>query len=167
MEYEIPSAKSLVSQMLVPDSESEQALSLAMRADPDVVLMGECIRAAHFEGCMRLASTGHLVLTTVHAINTVSACERVAAACGSEGRLALSQTLKAVISQQLLESSRRSDSQAHGRRSGDHRSCHEKPSSPGRAVRSDPANPGKPASRHGHGYSQLVGGQKKSLIPPL
>ena len=104
VEYRYSPGKALISQMLAPGEQADRALSLAMRADPDVILMGECITASHFEGCMRLASTGHLVLTTVHARNAVTACERIATTCGENGRRSLSETLRAVISQQLVPS---------------------------------------------------------------
>lgn len=102
IEFRFPRVKARVSQQHVPDDESDQALALAMRSDPDVVLMAECIRASHFEACMRLAETGHLVITTIHARNTVSVCQRISTMCGEAGRESLSNTLRAVLAQQLI-----------------------------------------------------------------
>lgn len=102
IEFRFPKLKARVSQQHVPDDESDQALALAMRSDPDVVLMAECIRASHFEACMRLAETGHLVITTLHARNTVSVCQRISTVCGVAGRESLSNTLRAVLAQQLV-----------------------------------------------------------------
>ena len=102
IEHRFPKVKARVTQQHVPDNESDHALALAMRSDPNVVLMAECIRASHFEACMRLAETGHLVITTLHARNTVSVCQRISTACGPEGRESLSNTLRAVLAQQLI-----------------------------------------------------------------
>ena len=102
IEYRYPPMLARVSQQQIPDDRSNQALALAMRSDPDVVLMGECIHATHFEGCMRLAETGHLVITTLHARDTMSTCQRISTMCGDAGRESLAQSLRAVISQQLV-----------------------------------------------------------------
>ena len=102
IEYRFPKQKARVSQQHVPEEELDHALALAMRLDPDVVLVAECITASHFNACMRLAETGHLVITTVHARNTVSVCQRISTMCGEAGRESLSNTLRAVLAQQLI-----------------------------------------------------------------
>ena len=102
IEYQYPPGKSMVSQRHVPIERQEIALSTALRSDPDIVLLGECRTIPHFEMCLTLAATGHLVLTSIHARDASSTCERIAAATGDPGRSVLAQTLRAVISQRLI-----------------------------------------------------------------
>lgn len=102
IEYQYPPGKSMVSQRHVPIEKQELALSTALRSDPDIVLLGECRTIPHFEMCLTLAATGHLVLTSIHARDASSTCERIAAATGDPGRSVLAQTLRAVISQRLI-----------------------------------------------------------------
>lgn len=60
--------ESVVSQREVPgDSPSfSSALRMALRQDPDVVLVGEMRDAETIETTLRLAETGHLTLSTLH-----------------------------------------------------------------------------------------------------
>lgn len=96
----------LLSQQNVRSDQMAQMMLTAMRSDPDVVMVGECRTRAQFETAMELAGTGHLVLTTLHARDAVSSCERITAACGEHGALMLSQTLRAVIAQKLIPDAR-------------------------------------------------------------
>ena len=102
VEYLYPKGRSMISQRHVPIEDQRIALSTALRSDPDVVFLGECRLVEHFEMCLTLAATGHLVLTTVHARDASTTCERIAAATGDSGRASLAQTLRAVISQRLI-----------------------------------------------------------------
>ena len=102
IEYRYAGGRSLISQRNVPVEEQRIALKTALRADPDVVFLGECRLPEHFDLCLTLAATGHLVLTSVHARDAASACQRVASATGNSGRSSLAQTLRAVISQRLI-----------------------------------------------------------------
>ena len=102
VEYLYPKGRSMISQRHVPIEDQRIALSTALRSDPDVVFLGECRLAEHFEMCLTLAATGHLVLTTIHARDAATTCERIAAATGDSGRASLAQTLRAVISQRLI-----------------------------------------------------------------
>ena len=104
VEYAYPEGRALVSQREVPSAQYAQSLKLAMRSDPDVVLLGECLSQEEFEGCMNLAMTGHLVLTTMHARDATATCERIATETGAPGRAMLGQTLQAVVAQRLLAS---------------------------------------------------------------
>ena len=60
--------RSVVSQRQVPgDSPSfSSALRMALRQDPDVVLVGEMRDSETIETTLRLAETGHLTLSTLH-----------------------------------------------------------------------------------------------------
>ena len=102
IEYQYPKGRSMISQRHVPIDGQQMALSTALRSDPDIVFLGECRLAEHFEMCLTLAATGHLVLTTIHARDAATTCERIAAATGDSGRASLAQTLRAVISQRLV-----------------------------------------------------------------
>lgn len=102
VEYNYPQGRSMISQRHVAIDDQQMALSTALRSDPDIVFLGECRLAEHFEMCLTLAATGHLVLTTIHARDAATTCERIAAATGDSGRASLAQTLRAVISQRLI-----------------------------------------------------------------
>ena len=54
-----------------------QLLRSLMRADPDVILVGEIRDAETAEAAFHAAKTGHLVLTTVHATDTAQIRERL------------------------------------------------------------------------------------------
>ncbi|HBP20059.1 MAG TPA: twitching motility protein, partial [Planctomycetes bacterium] len=74
--------------------------------DPDVILVGEVRALDTIRTAIVAAETGHLVFTTVHASDCVSAVERLVAVfpadeqAGIRGQLAL--TLRAVVAQRLL-----------------------------------------------------------------
>ena len=88
----------------VPDFHT--ALVAALRQDPDVILVGEVRELDTIRTAIVAAETGHLVFTTVHASDCVSAIERLVAVfpadeqVGIRGQLAL--TLRAVVAQRLL-----------------------------------------------------------------
>ena len=92
----------LVTQQHIAQERHEQALEDALRADPDIVMFGECRVPAHFDLCLTLAATGHLVFTTIHAGSATSVCERVIAASGDVGHSLLASTLRAVVCQRLI-----------------------------------------------------------------
>lgn len=71
-----------------------------MRLDPDVVMVGEIGDTDTLNGCCRLAATGHLVLTTVHADDAVSVLARIAD-WGTEPFL-FAGTLVGISSQRLV-----------------------------------------------------------------
>ena len=87
---------------LGPDLTPEVALSTAMRSDPDVILYGELRTATDTAMCLRLALSGHLVLTTIHARDCGAVCEKIIADTGPSGRSVLAQVLRAVIVQKLV-----------------------------------------------------------------
>jgi twitching motility protein PilT len=82
------------------------ALRAALREDPDVILVGEMRDLPTIEIGLAAAETGHLVLSTVHALNAPETINRVVSFFEPHHqqhvRLQLSGTLKAVISQRLL-----------------------------------------------------------------
>jgi len=108
IEYLHTHKKSIINQReLGGDTKSfPAALRAALREDPDVILVGEMRDLDTMELALRAAETGHLVFSTVHTNNAASTVDRVVDAF-PEGqqeqiRIMLSNTLEAVISQQLL-----------------------------------------------------------------
>ncbi len=82
------------------------ALRAALRADPDIILVGEMRDLDTIRTAIMAAETGHLVFATLHSRDAVSSINRmVGVFCPEEQqqiRQQLSVSLKAVISQQLL-----------------------------------------------------------------
>ena len=81
-------------------------LKSALREDPNVLLVGEIRNAETLEEALRAAETGHLVLTTLHANDSVTAINRMSF-MASEGertfiRYRLSQVLIGIIAQKLI-----------------------------------------------------------------
>ncbi len=77
-----------------------------MRADPDVILVGEMRDLETIATAISAAETGHLVLSTLHTRGAAKTIDRIIDAFppGSQQqiRVQLSTVLEAVISQQLL-----------------------------------------------------------------
>jgi twitching motility protein PilT len=89
------------------DTESlTSGLQAALRQDPDVVVLGEMAEAAIIDTALKGAETGHLVIATVTTPDVVTTVERVIASLPAEerdvGRMRLSESVHAVVSQQLL-----------------------------------------------------------------
>jgi twitching motility protein PilT len=82
------------------------ALRSAVRADPDVVLVGELRDEPTVDAALQLAETGHLTLATLHTRSAVATLHRVVdlAAPSRQGhvRSQLAMTLVGVVSQRLL-----------------------------------------------------------------
>jgi twitching motility protein PilT len=87
-------------------------LSSALRQDPDVVVIGEMRDAETLDTAIKGAEMGHLVIAAMPSPDVVSTLNRMLAMFPREerqiGRLRLADTLRAVISQQLI--SRKDDS---------------------------------------------------------
>jgi twitching motility protein PilT len=100
--------KSLVSHRELGTDTPDFALALraAMREDPDVILVGEMRDTETMRTALTAAETGHLVFSTLHTADAVSASERfIGAFPGEEQELArhrFSLVMKAVVAQQLL-----------------------------------------------------------------
>lgn len=82
------------------------AMREAMREAPDVIMVGEIRSTETVEAAMGFADTGHLVISTLHATNTIQALERLIHLLPSEqkGRVLmdLSLNLRAVVAQRLV-----------------------------------------------------------------
>jgi twitching motility protein PilU len=83
-----------------------RALKAAMRAAPDVILIGEIRDRESMEAAISLAGTGHLVLATLHANNCAETLDRIINMFPHQQHpqilLDLSQYLRAILAQRLV-----------------------------------------------------------------
>ncbi len=82
------------------------ALRVAMREDPDVILIGEMRDLETVQLALTAAETGHLVLSTLHTSDAAKTIDRIIDIFPAGGkdqvRTMLSESLVAVLSQKLL-----------------------------------------------------------------
>jgi twitching motility protein PilT len=82
------------------------SLRSALRENPDVILVGEMRDLETMSAALTMAETGHLVFATLHTNDASQAIDRLVdvfpAGQQNQIRVQLSQTLLAVIHQQLL-----------------------------------------------------------------
>jgi twitching motility protein PilT len=87
-------------------SSYAQALKMALRQDPDVILVGEMRDAETIDTAILAAETGHLVLSTLHTLDAQETVNRIIAVYPPyqqrQIRLQLAGVLKGVLSQRLL-----------------------------------------------------------------
>lgn len=85
----------------------EIALRSALREDPDVVLVGEMRDYETIAAALTVAETGHLVFATLHTNSAAQSIDRIVDVFPDEQqkqiRLQLSNTLEAVFSQRLIQ----------------------------------------------------------------
>jgi twitching motility protein PilT len=78
----------------------------ALRADPEVLLLGEIRDPESIALALTAAETGHLVITSMHSGSAASAIERIVDSCPpgrqQQIRLQLADCLRAVVAQRLL-----------------------------------------------------------------
>lgn len=99
IEYRLPG----INQVQVEEKQGltfASALRSILRQDPDVVLVGEIRDAETAEIAIRASMTGHLVLSTLHTNDAVSALTRLADIGLDLGNLA--SALRAVMAQRLV-----------------------------------------------------------------
>jgi twitching motility protein PilT len=100
--------RSLVTQREVGSHTSSfsAALRSTLREDPDVILVGEMRDLDTISFAVSAAETGHLVLATVHTVSAETTMDRLIDAfpvrAQQQVRAQISQTLRAVLCQQLL-----------------------------------------------------------------
>lgn len=108
IEYLFRNKKSIVNQREIgTDSDNlEIALKNSLRQAPDCILIGEIRDKDTMTAAIAYAQSGHLVVATLHASNSYQALNRIISFFPSENRnallLDLSSTLRAIISQRLL-----------------------------------------------------------------
>ena len=90
----------------VDTASFSEALRSALRQNPDVILVGELRDSETTTTALMAAETGHLVMSTLHTKDAVESITRLMSYFEPhrhhQVRLALSQTLLAVVSQRLL-----------------------------------------------------------------
>jgi twitching motility protein PilT len=100
--------KSIVNQREVPtDTRSfVSAMRSVLRQDPDVILVGEMRDQETVETALLAAETGHLVMSTLHTLDSTETINRIIAVFPphqqKQVRLQLASVLRAVISQRLV-----------------------------------------------------------------
>ena len=99
IEYTLKSELSVIKQReLGSDTRSyAEALKRVLRQDPDVICVGELLDGECLMAAMRAAETGHLVISTVHAPNTVAAIERMVNFFPPEHALHIRQQLSSCL----------------------------------------------------------------------
>jgi twitching motility protein PilT len=82
------------------------ALTAALRQDPDVIMVGEIRDVETAATCLKAAETGHLVISAIHTPDTVSTVQRYVGMFAPEAqdviRERLGDALQAVVSLRLL-----------------------------------------------------------------
>lgn len=103
-EYEIPGARQFP--VLARSEEREdgfvQAISAAMRSDPDVLMVGEIRDYATAHLAVKCANTGHQVWTTVHATDALRSASRLIEEGIPRHRLMDPGVLSSLIGQRLV-----------------------------------------------------------------
>jgi twitching motility protein PilT len=100
--------KAIVSQREIGEDCPSYAdgLKMAMRQDPDVILVGEMRDLETTSAALTAAQTGHLVFGTLHTIDAVQTISRVIDLYPPHQqaliRIQLAESLKAIVSQRLL-----------------------------------------------------------------
>lgn len=108
IEYVFTHKKSIVCQREVGlDTLSyENALREAMREAPDLIMIGEIRDRGTMEAAIAYADTGHLCLSTLHAVNANQAFERIINFFPHEAKqqilMDLSLNLRGIVSQRLV-----------------------------------------------------------------
>lgn len=109
IEYLHSHRRCLVSQreIGVDTTSFAKALRSALRADPDVILVGEMRDLDTIATAITAAETGHLVLSTLHTRGAANTIDRIIDSFPpsqqQQIRIQLSSVLEAVVSQQLLQ----------------------------------------------------------------
>lgn len=109
IEFVYPSQKSLINQRELHRNtlSFQNALSSALRQDPDVILIGELLDLETIRLALTAAETGHLVFATLHTMSAAKTADRIIDVFeGIEKnmiRTMLAESLVGIISQTLLK----------------------------------------------------------------
>jgi general secretion pathway protein E len=106
VEYDMP----LVDQTSVTDNSANtiaEIIRALMRHDPDVIIVGEMRDSDTVEAALRATESGHLVITTVHAVDALHTLDRIdgflSSAYRTSGLYILGHALIASLSQRLVK----------------------------------------------------------------
>ncbi len=112
IEFLHPNKQSIINQREVGlDTQSfHRALRSAMRAAPDVILIGEIRDRESMQAAIDMAGTGHLVVATLHSNNAPETLDRIINMYPQEQHaqvfMDLAHYLRAIISQRLVRTRR-------------------------------------------------------------
>jgi len=110
IEYVHKDKKAIVTQREIGEDTANYAdgLRMALRQDPDVILVGEMRDLETTSAALTAAQTGHLVFGTLHTSDAIQTISRIIDLYPPHQqdliRIQLAESLKAVISQRLLPS---------------------------------------------------------------
>jgi twitching motility protein PilT len=108
IEYRHQSQRSLVRQREIGRDVGSYEASLrgVLRADPDVILLGELRDPEVMWACLQASETGHLVFSTLHTSEAAESVQRIVGvfdgARQEQARMQLAQALQAIVSLRLL-----------------------------------------------------------------
>ena len=108
IEFLYKDKRSIVAQREIgPDTHSfADALRASFRQDPDIILIGEIRDRETMETALSAADTGHLVMSTLHTMNTAETISRIISFFPphqhDQVRLVLSSVLISIVSLRLL-----------------------------------------------------------------
>lgn len=108
IEFLHPNKQSIINQREIGiDTKSyERALKSAVRAAPDVILIGEIRDRESMQSALNMAGTGHLVLATVHSNNAAETLDRIINLYPHDHHaqvfMDLAHYLRAILSQRLV-----------------------------------------------------------------
>jgi twitching motility protein PilT len=108
IEYRHRPIRSLITQCAVGSDVANWSAAVrgALRADPNVIAIGELRDAATMQAALMAAETGHLVLTTLHTGDVTQTVDRILAAFDPATRaeiaVQLAQTLIAIVALRLV-----------------------------------------------------------------
>lgn len=108
IEFVHPDRRCIVSQreVSIDTHDFQTAIRAVLRQAPDIILIGEMRDQESIGIAMQAAETGHLVFSTLHTNSAYETVERIVNMFPPHDKaqicLRLSQTLKAVVSQQLM-----------------------------------------------------------------
>ncbi|MFH1783364.1 MAG: PilT/PilU family type 4a pilus ATPase [bacterium] len=105
--YHIDKMSSISQREVGSDTKSfAQALKHVLRQDPDVISIGEIRSIEEVDAAIIAGETGHLVLSTIHTVDTVQTINRIISMYPPHQqdnvRIALSQILKGIVAQRLV-----------------------------------------------------------------
>lgn len=98
-EYAIKGAKQLP---VMEGQTFADVLRIALRSDPDVIMVGEVRETETAKTCIDAVLTGHQVFTTIHARDTATILERLEKLGVETGVLLENDLLKLLVSQRLV-----------------------------------------------------------------
>lgn len=109
IEYNFADGKAVFNQREIGIDTSSYALGLrsALRQDPDIIFVGEMRDRVTFETALSASETGHLVFSTLHAINVQQALMRLfeffPPGQQEQMRRQVSESIRAVVCQRLIK----------------------------------------------------------------